>query len=273
MLTLVEVRNSAGDLLSLQLDDISDGYLLGGVGGLDPGNAVLTSSDYAQQDGAQYHSAKRPARNITMSIELRPDWSVDTVKDLRTRLYKWFMPKGQIELRFIDEDDSTVTITGRVESCESGLFSKEPSVTVSVMCFDPDLLAMSATEISGDTVSDTTTTLVSYDGTVETGIVLTLNVDRTESDFTIYHTKPGGEVVSLDFAASMVADDVVVINTITGSKGATLTRAAVSSSVLYGVSPQSVWIELLPGDNLIRVYTTGAGIPYTLSYTKRYGGL
>ena len=77
----------------------------------------------------------------------------------------------------------------------------------------------------------------------------------------------------MDFAGSLIADDVLVINTITGSKGATLTRAAVNSSVLYGVSAQSTWLELEPGENYIRVYATGAAIPFTIEYTNRHGGL
>jgi hypothetical protein len=71
----------------------------------------------------------------------------------------------------------------------------------------------------------------------------------------------------------LVAGDVLSINTVTGSKGATLTRAGVESSVLYGISPQSSWLELMPGVNTIRVYATGAAIPLSIEYINRYGGL
>lgn len=273
MLTQLNAYNSAGTVLPLQLDDVTDGFVLQRIDGLDPVNAVLVSSDYAQQDGAQFHSAKRQTRNIVLTIGLEPDWSVDTVKDLRTQLYSFFMPKSSVELRFIDSDDPTVTITGRVETFETALFARDPFVDISIICFDPDFTELTTETISGDTVSDTTETLVQYDGTVETGIVFTLDVDRTEDSFTIYHRKPSGQIVQLDFAASMIAGDTVVINTITGSKAATLTRSAVNSSVLYGVSAQSTWIELEPGTNYIRVYATGAAIPYTIEYTNRYGGL
>lgn len=273
MLTLLEARNSAGTLLSLQLDDISDGFVLQHIDGLDPVNAALVSSDYAQQDGAQFHSARRLTRNIVITIGLEPDWSVDTVRDLRNRLYAWFMPKSSVELRFIDDGGLTVTTTGYVETFESALFAKDPFVDISVICFDPDLLELTSETISGDTVSDTTETLVAYEGTVETGIIFTLEVDRTEDSFTIYHRKPSGQIVQMDFAGSLLADDVLVINTVTGTKGATLTRSAVNSSVLYGISAQSEWIQLEPGDNYIRVYATGAAIPFTIEYTNRYGGL
>ena len=274
MLTTVEARNAAGTLLSLDLDDVSDGFVLQNVKGLDPVHATLISSDYAQQDGGQFHSARRDTRNIILTIGLEPvDWLTTSVKSLRTNLYAFFMPKSQVELRFVDSGGLTVTITGRVESFETPLFAPESIVTVSLICYDPDFQKLTSETISGSTVSDTTETLVSYDGTVETGIIFTLNVDRTEDAFTIYHRAPDGQIVSMDFAGSLLADDVVTINTITGTKGATLTRASVNSSVLYGVSAQSTWIELQPGDNYIRVYATGAAIPFTIEYTKRYGGL
>lgn len=274
MLTLVEVRNVAGSLLSLPLDDVTDGFVLQKISGLDPGNAILISSEYAQQDGAQFHSARRVSRNLIFTFSLEPvDWETTTVKSLRTQLYSYFMPKSQVELRFIDSGGLTVTITGRVESLETPIFAAESIVNVSVLCFDPDFLKLTEETISGDTVSDTTETLVTYDGTVETGIEFVLNVDRTEDAFTIYHRAPSGVITSMDFAGSLVADDVVTINTVTGTKGAILTRSSVDSSVLYGISAQSTWLELQPGDNYIRVYATGAAIPYEITYTNRYGGL
>jgi hypothetical protein len=114
---------------------------------------------------------------------------------------------------------------------------------------------------------------LNYDGEVETGFVFTLNVNRTLSEVTIYNTTPNEGIRSLDFSGSLVAGDVLVINTITGSKGATLTHLGASSSVLYGVSPQSSWLDLKPGSNQLRVYAVGAAIPFTIAYTTKYGGL
>jgi hypothetical protein len=274
MLTTVEVRNIAGSVLSLQLDDISDGFVVQSIKGLDPGSATLSSSEYAQQDGGVFHSARRPMRNIIFTLNLEPqDWATQTVKSLRNQLYSFFMPKSQVELRFIDSDGLTVTISGRVETMETPIFAQESVVDVSIVCFDPDFHKLTMETVTGDTVSDTTEFLIDYEGTVETGIIFTLNVDRTEDAFTIYHRAPSGVITSLDFAASLLADDVVTINTISGSKSAILTRTAVDSSVLYGVSPQSTWIELQPGENYLRVYATGDPIPFEITYTNRYGGL
>lgn len=275
MLTMVEVRTSQGTLLSLPLEDISDGFVLTEVEGLDPVKATLVSSSFAQMDGEQYHSSRREARNIRVHLGLEPDYIVDTVRDLRKRLYAFFMPKSEVELRFHMSDDLIVNITGRVETLETELFSKEPSAVISLLCYDPDFVELDAIQYDGDTTATTDEFLIELpEDSIETGIRFVLNVDRSLTEFSIYHRPPDNVLRTLDFAAaSLVAGDALTINTISGSKGATLVRTGVSTSVLYGVSPQSNWIELQPGENYLRVYAEGDPIPFEIHYSHRYGGL
>lgn len=279
MLTKVEARTPQGDLLSLPLEDDTAGYLVLPIDGLGPVKATLVSSSFAQQDGEQYHSSRREARNIKLSLELNPDPATETVRALRRKLYNFFMPKSEVSLRFYDEEDDDIleaNITGRVESCDPVHFAQEPTVEISIMCFNPDFVELAPEIISGSTTSGTTPMTIDYQGTVETGIELTINVNRSLSGFTVYHILPDDSIRSMDFAnVPLLSGDTLKISTVPGSKGATLTRAGVSSSVLYGISPQSAWIELIPGVNSIRVYhgASGAGIPLEIDYINRYGGL
>jgi hypothetical protein len=112
-----------------------------------------------------------------------------------------------------------------------------------------------------------------YPGNIETGVKFVLDVNRNLTEFTIYHTRPDGIVRSTDIAVSMVTGDTLEINSIRGQKGVFLTRAGTKTSVLYGMSAQSAWMELLKGENDIRVYAEGAAIPYTITYTTKYGAL
>lgn len=272
MLTKVEVRNIAGDLLTLTLDDVTDGFIIEDIEGLGPVKATITSTSLAQVDGTQHQSSRREARNLLFKIGLEPDYVTTQVFDLRSQLYNFFMTKTEVFMRFF-VDDLEVNISGRVESCEPSIFAREPRIDISVICFDPDFVELDEIVYSGSTVSDSTEFLIAYPGTVEAGMVFTLNLDRALSEFTIYHRPPDNVVRSLDFAASLLDDDVLVINSITGSKGITLTRTATESSLLYGMDPASNWVELMPGDNYLRVYAVGAAIPFTISYTPRYGGL
>jgi hypothetical protein len=278
MLTKVEARTPQGDLLSLPLEDDSSGYLVLPIDGLGPVKATMVSSSFAQQDGEQYHSSRREARNIKLSLGLNPDPATETVRKLRRKLYNFFMTKTEVSLRFYDEEDGDIleaNITGRVESCDPVLFAEEPTVEISIMCFNPDFVELAPEVISGSTTSGTTPMSIDYVGTVETGIELTINLNRSLSGFTVYHVLPDDSIRSMDFAnVPLLSGDVLKISTVPGSKGATLTRAGVTSSVLYGISPQSAWIELMPGLNKIRVYHgVGADIPLVINYINRYGAL
>jgi hypothetical protein len=273
LITLIEARTAQGTLLSLPLEDVSSGLIVKEITGLDPVKATIVSSPFASMPGAQYQSSQRETRNITMKLGLSPDYLTNSVRELRKTLYNFFMPQSPISLRFYDSDGLTVDISGRVESFDSPLFVSEPEAVLSILCFDPDFTDITAVVLSGSTVASTTSNLYQYDGEVETGFTLVLNVNRTLTEFTLYN-KPADNVTrTLDVAASLVSGDVVTISTIAGAKSVKLTRSGITSSLLYGMTTQSSWIEFFPGDNHFRVYATGAAIPYTVTYTTRYGGL
>jgi len=273
MLNRLEIYNNSGDLLTLALDDFTDGLVLEDVEGMDPVKATLTSSNFAQQDGAQFHAARRDPRNLIIHLGLDPDYTTTSVWDLRKRLYSFFMPKSELYVNFI-LDDLEVVIIGIVESLDTPQFTKEPKAVVSIMCFDPDFRDPSSIPIDGFTVNDSTDTIYNYEGTVETGITLSLFVDRDLTEFTIYNTPAAGSTSHyMDFVGEFEAGDEISISTITGDKHVYLTRAFTQTSILYALSPQSKWVEFLPGENAFRFYATGDPIPYTLDYMARYGGL
>lgn len=273
MLSRVEVHTRQGSILDLPLDDPSGGIIVTDIEGLDPVNATLVSSSFANVDGEQYHSARREKRNIKLKLGLEPDYVTTSVSDLRKRLYAYLMPKAEVMLRFLMTDGQQVDIWGRVESNEAPQFVQEPAADVSILCFNPDFFDPTIVNFSGTTTSTTTETLLTYDGTVETGFLFTLLVNRSMTGFTIYHRPPDGSLRLVDFAAPLVAGDELLISSVTGAKGAFLTHLGSDSSVLYGISPQSPWLQLENGVNGLRVYASGAGVPYTIQYTTKYGGL
>jgi hypothetical protein len=77
----------------------------------------------------------------------------------------------------------------------------------------------------------------------------------------------------LDFAETLSPNDVLTINTTVGNKYVTRLRSGVETPMVYALSPQSNWIELLPGENNIRVYADGTPLPFRIEYVPKYGGL
>lgn len=276
MLEKLEVLTEQGVLLTLPLQDISQGYSVQNIDGLDPVKATIVSSTFGQMDGEQYQSARREKRNIILTLGYEPDYVSGTMQDLRKKLYAFFMPKSRVLLRFFQTGEPVVQIYGRVESFDSAKFDREPKAVISIINFDPDFYNPTPVILAGNTTASTVETTHTYPGSVETGIVFRLMVNRANlTEFTINHRLPDDSLRSLDFATAtpLLIGDVLTISTIPGNKFVTLIRGGVDTSFLFGISPQSNWISLFPGDNKLRVYAEGAGIPYQIEYTTKYGGL
>lgn len=274
MLTKIEVDDLQGNTLSLPLQPTSPGYTLKEIEGLDPVKSTVVSSEFAQLDGSQFQASKRENRNLIIKIGLEPYFSGgSSVSALRSVLYAYFMPKSWVNIKFYIDDVLYCTIQGIVETCESSLFSKDPQVNVSIICFDPNFVAISPTTVNGNTVGDSTEQLIHVDGSVETGYVFTLSVNRSITGFSIYNRRPDGTVAQLDVSMAFVSGDVVKISTQFKSKYATLTRGGVTSSILYAVGNNSKWGPIWPGNNYFRALVGGAAIPFTVVYTDKYGGL
>jgi hypothetical protein len=273
MLSKVEARTMQGELLGLTLQDPAEGIILAEVEGLDPVNATLVSSDYARIAGASFRSARREKRDLVFKFDLESDDLNYSVQDIRRRLYKFFMPQSQVKLRFYDSSDTSVDISGRVESFETPLFSQEPAVNIGVQCYDPDFIDTTLITETGNTTFTALETPIDYEGSVPSGINFRLNVNRSISELTLYQRIPDGTYRTQEFATPMVSGDVLEINNVPGAKKVSLTSAGTTRSVLYGVSPRSNWISLEPGRNFFRAYAEGAAIPYVITYNNRYGGL
>lgn len=273
MLTKVEIVNVRGDILPLPLADFSGGYLVRDIQGLDPVKASLTSSSMAQVDGAQAQSARRDTRNITMKLGLEPDYDTLTVAGLRSQLYQYMLPKAVIGMNFYLDGALFAQTTGTVESLDNNMFSADPEMDSSIICYDPDFYGPNQVTVDGSTVADSTTQTITYDGTSDAGIIFTLTVDRTIAGFSLYNNKPDGTSQTFDFEGALVSGDVVTITSIPRQKSAIKVTSGTPSSVLYGVQPASAWINLGNGDNDFRAAVSGAAIDYTIQYTPKYGAL
>jgi hypothetical protein len=274
MLTAVDVINALGDTLTLSLLSPDNGYQVREIGGLDPVNATLTTSTLAQVDGAQAQNARRETRNITIKLGLEPDFAVSTVASLRSALYNYLMPKAYVSFGFYIDDVLTYTATGQVESFENSMFSADPEVDISVMCYDPDFYATEATVVTGDTVDGTLEVPIDYEGTSEAGFIFEMTLDHDLPDgFAIYNTPPVAAYQGLIINAPLVIGDTITINTIPGQKAMTLNRGGIDTSLLYGLGTGAVWLIFLRGTNYFRAYADDDPISYTISYVAKYGGI
>lgn len=274
MLTQVDIVNTQNQVLSLPFSNISSGYFVKKIDGLDPVKADIIGSPFASLDGELYQRARREPRNILISLGVAPTYSLNSVQSLRNSLYTFFMPKQRVFMKFYYDNVYSASIFGYIEVNDSPLFLKDPSVDISAICIDPDFLKSGGvTTVSGNTVTGSSEQIVAYPGTVATGFLFTLNSNASLTGFTIYNRQPNNDVKLLTFEDGILSGDKIEISTEFRDKYALRTRSATINSVLYGVKPISKWFPLEPGNNNIRVQASATGVPFTIKYTTRYGGL
>jgi hypothetical protein len=278
MLNKVEITNNQGVVLELPIGEPYMGYLVQSIDGLDPVKANLVTSSFANEDGEEYHTSRRGARDLIFDIKLEPDYSTGSAWELRQDLYDFFMPKSEVNIRFYVDAFGYVDISGIVEDFKCPMFVKEPEAKAQIRCVKSDFIHPDPITFNGVTTwTDIIEAEIDYDGTIETGLAFQIIADRSLPEgLTIFHRGPDGSFNILEFTEPLSAGDQLDISTVSGAKGATLTNdVSGTDSILFGVTPQSAWINLFPGKNYIRVFVDveGAAIPYTLTYTKKRGGL
>lgn len=272
MLTMVTVQNASGDTLSLPLADSSGGYSVRDIQGLNPVKATLSSSTLAQVDGADPQNARREPRNITMKIGLEPDYAATSVAGLRSNLYGYLIPTSVITLSLWADDILWGTTVATVESFENNMFSSDPEIDISLICYDPAFYAPAETLINASTVSNTDQVTIPYQGSIDAGMIFTLLFDRSVTELRLYNTRPDNKIQLFSVSGSFLSGDKLVMQSMDRQKKLTLTRAGLTSSVLFFLDTTSDWPTLMRGDNLFRAYATGAAIAYTIEYTAKYGG-
>lgn len=271
MLTMVSAENTAGQLF-LPLLDASAGYLVKDIQGLDPGKATLVSSSIAQKDGADLHNKRREPRNIILKIGIQSDWVTNSVASLRWQLYQYFMPKAELSFSLYSDDVLFGSADAVVESFESELFAADPEVSISLICYDPDFSAPAPAAWGGMSVSDLSSSVLTYPGTSDTGIIFTMTFPAAASSVAIYNTRPDRIIHTMNINGTFQSGDTIKVNTNHGQKDVSILRSGLTIPVLYYLNRDSSWIQLGPGDNLFRAYYSGVSTPYQVEYTAKYGG-
>ena len=283
MLSKVEVYNPRGTMLSLPLQDVSEGFIIQNIDGLDPVKATITSSSFAQLDGEQFQSSRREKRNIVMRLGLEPDYSTQTVGGLRNRLYDFFLPKAEVRLAFYRDGVPPVYIDGTVESMTTALFSKDPAVDISILCFNPDFEELGVVDTEGQPAANEGNPEIwfpiEYTGTSPTGVLFHIGGLRPAMGFTIDNDRDDGNPAQhFEVNAAFTLNEGIDVTSFPGNKTATLSNVftLASKSVLYAVEPKSIWLTLVPGMNNISVVVLGGPfntLYWSIQYTRKFGGL
>ncbi len=280
MLTSIEVSTSGlRNSLNLPIEHSEDplervDYFVKDVVGLDPVQASISSMEYARQDGALFQQAKVGLRNIVITLGMNPDYADKTVQTLREHLYGYFMPKSTVSLRFNDDVYVTRQISGMVESMDFPIFTSEPEVSISILCFEPNFSSVEETVKSFQTTALSEKIEIDYQGTAPTGVTMEFFPQYVTDGFKFEIQSEAVGLQTLSINVSFGTDRGVILNTQTGKRNIVIadSKSGVVPAFRF-LNPTTVWPQLYPGSNLVRLYTLSTPQDYTLTYRESFGGL
>ena len=223
------------------------------VDGLGPVQAEVVTSDFALWDGVRLQNSRVLARNIVLTLELRPGVGASNA---RSALSVYFSPKNRVSLKFEDPNFTLpeVYTNGVVESFEVSLFSRTPMAQISILCFDPYFYGPEQTF-----TSSTKNVQVSNIGNVSTGFRLLLQ--KAKSDLTSYSLEVDSGAASSTFAVEVSPTSTgILLNSEPMSRSVSNTAGV---GLLGGVVPGTTWPMLPPGDGTIRQTWNGSATATT----------
>lgn len=272
------IENRNGDQLKLTQDE--QHYQIIGIEGLNPPNALIRTSTVAGMDGSKFASSKLEERNVVITVKINGD-----VEQNRLKLYRYFRTKHYCKM-YYKNNSRDVYIEGYVETIENDLFQQGQTMQISVICPDPyfnsiDEIVNDISKVLGafefpfafgaDGVIDPTDTdpaieFSTYDddrmvnihngGESVVGLTIEMSAIGDVVNPTIYNVDTRE---SFGLNLTIMAGDVVRINTNSGQKSVTLTRDGVTTNQINKVLRQSVWLTLAMGDNQF-TYTATTGL-------------
>lgn len=266
-----------------------DPVVMRNIEGLGPVKADISSTPLASGRGEVPQGSSTGKRNIVLTLGLNPDWAgSQTMSSLRQQLYRYLLPEQWTKLRIYSDELPVVDIEGIVESFEPNIFSQDPELQVSILCHQPDFIAVEA-DIHVEPIIDAWSPhTFEYVGTVPTGFEL--QVDPTTD--TMLSGGPNEEytgslIITLDsdfdpvpqvFTVDPVtidADKYFKLSTIQNDKRVQSIAVAdgIRTNLLGGMSAESVWPKINLGINRIKVEAAEDGQKWTLAYFTRFGAL
>lgn len=282
MITRLEVFSPRPDVPLLPLGGYmpsSDPVQIRNIEGLGPVKADVTSIPLATGRGERPQGIATGKRNIVLTLGLNPNWEDQTMSSLRQLLYGYLMPENWTKLRFFTDELPTCQIEGTVESFEPNMFSDDPEVQVSIICYNPDFVDVDATSIDGVVDDGTTEYVFEYLGTVESGYELRVDISEDNVAYTgpITITTTAWGVTTV-YEVDPVTVDVTQFFKLNSVKGLRRVQHVDSgdgstSNLLAAVSDLSEWPILKPGECTVKIAAEESGQAWTLAYFNRFGGL
>lgn len=276
--------NAKGE--SIQIGYFHPYYLIDFDGGIGIPKIKIYTSKGSDQDGAAYTGSTMDIRNIVISFYITKDYINN-----RNKLYKIFVPKSKGTLIF-EQGSIKRKIECLVENIDINDTKNEKDVLVSLLCPSPyfedidkirnDIAAwlpmfefpleIAAGGIEVGQRQPSLVVNVINNGNVTLGMVIVFKALGSVTNPSIFDVY---KQLELKINTIMQAGDVISVSTIYGKKKIELNRGGVITNLINNMDDASVFLQLQPGDNLIR-YNADENIDnleVSIYYTPAYLGV
>lgn len=268
------------------------GYAITSIDGLGPVATAVNLTERANMHGGIYKSSRSDSRNLSFDItivEKTQNFSrvTPTVELLRQALYTYFPLNEQISIE-IETDTKRVRTYGYVERHEPEVFSRNVSVSISMICPEAffrnseDLIVsfsriapgfsfpfqnnhLTSKLIEFGEISNSGVELISYLGDTRTGFLTHIHAKGTATNISMFDGDTlSGIVIDTDKLATitggpLVNGDDIFISSERGHKYAKLVRGPNTYNIQPSLGKNPNWLELKPGFNNI-AYLAESGV-------------
>lgn len=239
----------------------SDKYIFKGADGLEPTGMTnfLSRPRYGK---GQYLGREPLPRQVTLKVNINPDYTAgESVQQLREDLYSLMNPMFTYgdKVNFVLMDGSTYLTKNWavVKSVEPSLFSRDPYIQIVLEFLDPyftgyEPIIVPGGSEPGETLS-TTTLAFNNKGSAQVGFGFQIKITANIPSWGMFgpDLKPY-MVITYPF----LANDLLSVSTIPGSRSVVLTRNGVNTSIIhafYAGLVRSDWIMLGRGPNAFAI--------------------
>lgn len=221
--------------------------------------------------GGVFQGRRPQYREISMMVSFQPNYAAgQTTADLRKELYVWATPKQAlpITITLLDENfDTMMYTTGYLKTMEPNIFSKDPQVQMVFSCPSPYFNTANYAYPGVGALSKNPITLVNP-GDAPSGFWMQLTLTANRSGFSLFD-RTGTYFELLGY--SFLTNDIISITTRPGFRSVTVTRSAVTTTLLPYQSARSVWLQLHGGTNVLLPVTQSLTLNNIVIYPNHWG--
>lgn len=280
----ITLTNSRGEKLALS--NLSKGYRVSSIDGLNPADADIATTAFALSDGCLVTNRRIPKRNIVINFYLVNPFH----EQGKLELYSFLRPKDWIRFDYKTANIEAYA-TGYVESFEAKTWQLMPSFQLSIICADPYFYSPTIQKytwapvigafefpftipisegIEFSYINDSDTVTIINSGH-ESGMTITADFSDAASYLKIYNVLTDGYLkIDYDFQAG----DILTITTGDLKKSVVLKRHSKEYNLINYFDLNSTWLTLGQGRNEFQYISDKMeSIGISISYSTRYLGV